>query len=184
MKPAVRRGVLVSIPALAFLIGGCSVHEQTQGWHPRYDGVTGEAGDIGLRNVVVVVSDDSRATVLSSFANRGAADELLEVRVGEVTAVPPSGSLEIPDTGYAALEPGPTQIEFDGVDVGPGRITEVEFQFANAPRVTLDAVVKGADGRYAHVEFSENVEADGAPLNGADDPGDDDPGDDDSADED
>lgn len=155
MKPAVRRRVLVSISTLAFVLVGCSVQEQTQGWHPRYDGQPAEAGDIGLRNILVVTADDGQATVLTSFANRGAADELVEVQVGEVTATPPNGPLEIPASGYASLAAGTDQIQVSGADLTPGRLVEVEFRFAKAPRVSVDALVKEAAGRYADVTFPE-----------------------------
>ncbi|NDL58142.1 hypothetical protein [Phytoactinopolyspora mesophila] len=160
MKPAVRRCVLVSIPTLAFVLAGCNVQDKSQWWDPRYDGVPAEAGDIGLRNVVVVTSADGRATLLTSFANRGSDDELLEVRVAGSSATPPDGPLEIPARGYAALEPSATQIEFTDVEITPGLLTEVEYHFAEAPRVTVEALVKEAEGRYAHVTFAESSASD------------------------
>jgi hypothetical protein len=155
VKPAVRRCVLVSIPTLAILLAGCNVQDKTQWFGPRYDGVPAEAGDIGLRNVVVVTSADGQATVLTTFANRGGADELLEVRIGESAATPTDGPLQIPAGGYAALGPEAAQVDVTGVDLVPGLLTEVEFLFADSPRTTVDAVVKEAEGRYADVHFSE-----------------------------
>lgn len=151
----VRRRVLVCVSALTFALAACSVQEQTQGWHPRYDGQPAEAGDIGLRNVLVVTSDNGQATVLTSFANRGAEDQLVEVQVGNVTATPPNGPLEIPARGYASLAAGSDQIQVSGADLTPGRLVEVEFRFAKAPRVSVDALVKEAAGRYADVTFPE-----------------------------
>jgi hypothetical protein len=161
VKPAIRRSVLLSLPVLALALGGCGIQEQTQGWHPRYDGVPADAGDIGLRNVVVVASTDGRATVLTSFANRGGdADELVEVRVGEATATLSETPLEIPARGHASLGLNDNQVELQGVDVTPGHITEVEFHFANAPRITVETLVKEADGRYADVTFAGDENAD------------------------
>lgn len=158
-SPRPRHLVLASVPALALMLTGCEMHEQTQGWYPRYDGVSAEAGEIGLRNIVVVTSGD-QATVLTSLANEGPADDLVSVRVGDVTAEPTSGSLAIPQNGYAAL--GPDSVQFEGVDLTPGQLTEVEFRFEDAPSTTVETLVKEAEGRYADVTFSDPQQSPGA----------------------
>ncbi|NED94817.1 hypothetical protein G1H11_05780 [Phytoactinopolyspora alkaliphila] len=185
MNSAIRRSVLLSLPALALTLGGCGIYEQTQGWYPRYNGAPAEAGDIGLRNVLVVASTDGQATVLSSFANRGEADQLVEVRIGDASATPADGPLEIPARGYASLGPETEQVDLQDVELTPGLTTEVEFHFANAPRVTVETLVKKADGPYAAVTFPETQELptdDAADLGGDDDGGE--PGSDDAEDPD
>ncbi|WP_129669939.1 hypothetical protein [Phytoactinopolyspora endophytica] len=172
-SPRLRRLVLASAPALVLMLAGCEMHEQTQGWYPRYDGVTAEAGEIGLRNVVVIAAPSGQATVLTSFANRGAADDLLEVRIAEVTAEPTDGPLAIPQNGYAALGPESLQVALDGVDLVPGQLVEVEFRFEDAPRTTVDAIVKEPEGRYANVTLTEpeELETEEPAGNGSDDGG-------------
>ncbi|AYY11500.1 hypothetical protein EF847_00945 [Actinobacteria bacterium YIM 96077] len=155
MKSAVRRRVLVGVPILALALGGCAVQEQTQGWYPRYDGVTAEAGDVGIRNIVVVSSSDGRATLLAMFANDGADDQLVGVNVADTSATLPDGPVDIPGDGYATLGPDGTRIELTDVDLDPGLLTEVEFRFDRAPRTAVNALVSKAEDRYAHIEFPE-----------------------------
>lgn len=151
MKLAVRRLVLAAaVPVVTLSIAGCSIHEQTQRWYSADNGVSAEAGDIGLRNVLVVSDGEGRATVVASFTNRGdATDELLEVVVQDVAVEPGEGALEIPAGGMAAVGPDAVRVDVDVDDVAPGYTTEVEFRFADAPRTTVQALVRPAEGVYA-----------------------------------
>ncbi|MGH8823068.1 MAG: hypothetical protein ACRDVN_01140 [Jiangellaceae bacterium] len=153
MNPVRRQPVaaLVAVTVLALSFAGCgSVRTQTQQWYTPADGVSAEAGDIAVRNVLVVASESGDAsTVLATFANRGEEDDqVLEVRVGEVTAAPTDGELTIPADGYATLGPEATRLDVDGVDAVPGSVVEVEFRFESAPRVSVDALVQPAEGTY------------------------------------
>ncbi|MGH8775757.1 MAG: hypothetical protein ACRDWI_11465 [Jiangellaceae bacterium] len=135
---------------LSLAVAGCgSVRAQTQQGSTLGDGVSGEAGDISLRNVVVVATDSGDAsTVLASFANRGADDELDQVRVNGSIATPTGGSLDLPAGGFASLGPDSTRLDVGGADTVPGRFVEVQFVFAEAPRVTVDALVQTATRQY------------------------------------
>ena len=151
IRPVRRRtAILAALPVLALALVGCgSVHEQTQQVSDPAGGSSANAGDIAIRNVVVVASENGdEATVFASFANRGAEDRLMEVRVGEFAATPPDGSLEIPAGGYASLSPDSTRLDVEGGDIEPGQFVEIEFRFDEAPRATVDALVKPADGPY------------------------------------
>lgn len=154
MTSAARRSLLIGFQILTLALGGCAIHEQTQSWNPRYEGVPAEAGDIGLRNVLVVASDDGRATVLAKLANDGdEQDELVDVRVADTAATLPSGSLDIPSSGYATLGPDHIRVDVSGVNLQPGLLTDVEFRFENAPRTSVQALVQAPEGKYAQVEF-------------------------------
>jgi hypothetical protein len=136
---------------LGVVLAGCtSVKEQTQQPYDPTDGVSGSAGDIALRNVVIVANESGdAATLLASFANRGAdADRLVEVLVGEERATPTGGSLMVPAGGYASLGPGAGRLDLAEADTEPGRFIEVEFVFRNAPRITVDALVQVNEGLY------------------------------------
>ena len=151
IRPVRRRtAVLAALPVLALALVGCSsVHEQTQQVSDPADGTSAEAGDIAVRNVVVVASEDGdEATVFASFANRGAEDRLVEVRVDDSAATPPDGSLELPAGGYASLSPDSTRLDVEGGDIEPGQFVEIEFRFDEAPRATVDALIKPADDLY------------------------------------
>ena len=151
MKSAVRRRALVALPVLALGLAGCSMHEQTQGWYDATDGVSVDAGDIGIRDVVVVADDEGRSTVLATFANAGGADELVEVVVGDVSAEPSDGPLEIRRDGYAKLGPEGHRVDFADAGTVPGSTIEVEFRFADAPRASVEALVQPHDGIYEGV---------------------------------
>ncbi len=151
MKSGVRRRVLVALPVLALSLAACSsTGEQTQTWYTPTDGAQTEAGDIGIRNVVVV-ADDGAATVLASFSNRGEADRLVEVAVGGVPAEPEGGRLDLPAGGYAAIGPDQVRVDVPEVDAEPGSLVEVEFRFEGAPVTAVDAVVQAPDGIYEDV---------------------------------
>jgi hypothetical protein len=153
VNPARRQSVtaLVALVVLAFALASCgSVRTQTQQWYTTADGVSAEAGDIAVRNVVVVADESGdRSTVIATFANRGDEDdELVEVRVGDVTATPTDGDLTIPADGYASLGPDETRLDVQGADTVPGEFVEVDFRFGSAPRTTVDALVQQAEGAY------------------------------------
>jgi copper(I)-binding protein len=151
IRPVRRRTAVLAVPpVLALALVGCgSVHEQTQQVYDPADGTSADAGDIAVRNVVVVASENGdEATVFASFANRGAEDRLVEVHVDESAATPPDGSLELPAGGYASLSPDSNRLDVDGGDIEPGQFVEIEFRFEQAPRATVEALVKPADGLY------------------------------------
>jgi hypothetical protein len=135
---------------LALVLTGCgSIRTQTQQWYTPADGVNAEAGDIAIRNVLVVATESGDAsTVLATFANRGDEDHLVDVRVGDATETPTGGDLTIPANGYASLGPGGTRVDVDGADTLPGTFVEVEFLFESAPRTAVEALVQAAEGDY------------------------------------
>jgi hypothetical protein len=141
---------LAAVCVLALVLTGCgSIRTQTQQWYTAADGVNAEAGDIAIRNVLVVATesgDDS--TLLATFANRGDEDQLVEVRVGDTTARPDGGDVTIPANGYATLGPEGTRVDVEDADTVPGTFVEVEFLFERAPRTTVEALVQAAEGDY------------------------------------
>ncbi|WP_298332447.1 hypothetical protein [Haloactinopolyspora sp.] len=151
MKFAVRRRVLVAVPvAVALGLAGCSIHEQTQGWYEPANGVSTETDDLLLRNVLVVADDTGRATLIASVSNEGADDdELVEVVVGDATAQPAEGPIEIPSNGYATIGPDAERIDFDDTDAEPGHTIDVEFRFARSSRASVEALVMEAKGDFA-----------------------------------
>ncbi|WP_157987684.1 PT domain-containing protein [Jiangella endophytica] len=150
MKVAVRRLVLAATPVLVLGAAGCSIHEQTQRWYPADNGANAEAGDIGLRNVQVVSDGEGTATVIATLTNRGASDdELVEVVIGEVNAELADGPVDVPVRGVADLGPDADRVDGFDVEADPGHTITVEFRFGNAPRTTVEALVRPAEGAYA-----------------------------------
>lgn len=151
MKTALRRGMLAAVPVVAIGLTGCSMLEGTQQWYDATDGVSVDAGDVGVRDIVVVTDGEGRATVLATFANRGDDDQLVEVVVGGVSATPADGALDLPGGGYARVGPDDTRIDLDAVDATPGLGVDVEFRFADAERASVEALVKAESGLYADI---------------------------------
>ncbi|PSL02480.1 hypothetical protein CLV30_110133 [Haloactinopolyspora alba] len=150
MKSAALRRALVAVPLIALSVAGCSIHEQTQGWYAPANGVNADAGQVGLRNVLVVAGSGGRATVLAALSNEGTtADALVGVSVGDTQAELEGGAIEIPSNGHATVGPSAHRADVQSVDAVPGRMIEVEFRFERAPRVTVDALVETAEGMYA-----------------------------------
>ncbi len=152
MKLARRRplAALVTIVGLTLAATGCAgVRAQTQEWYEPADGVSSEAGDIGVRNALIVADEDGAvATVLATFANTGEDDELVEVHVGDRIATPTTGPVEIPAGGYARIGPDDARVDVFGADVRPGQFVDVEFVFLDAPRAQVQALVQRAEGDY------------------------------------
>ena len=153
MLSAARRrlAVLASVLLVALVAAGCGeVRAQTQWSGDRTHGVSATAGDIGIRNALVVADETGQeATILAMFANRGDADELVSIRVGDGTAEPEGGPLEIPARSTVSIGPDHTRVDVTGVGAEPGRRVELEFIFASAPRATVSALVQAAEGIYA-----------------------------------
>ena len=152
MKVVRRRplAALVTIVGLTLAAAGCaSVRSQTQAWYEPADGVSAEAGDIAVRNVLLVADEDGAvATLIATFANTGLEDEFVEARIGDRVAMPTTGPVEIPEGGYARLGPDQTRLDVFGADVQPGQFVDVEFVFRDAPRADLQALVQRAEGDY------------------------------------
>jgi copper(I)-binding protein len=147
-----RLALIASVSLLGLLAIGCGdVREQTQWSADRTNGVSATAGDIGIRNALVVADEAGRqATVFATFANSGSsADELVAVRVGDRDAEPDSGPLEIPANGFATVAPDATRLDVTGAQAQPGQRVELEFIFADAPRATVSALVQADAGIYA-----------------------------------
>lgn len=150
VKVAVRRLVLAAVPVLVLGVAGCSIHEQTQRWYPADNGVNTEAGDIGLRNVQVISDGEGTATVVATLTNRGDADdELVEVLIGDVTADLADGAVDIPVSGVTGIGPDSERVDGFDVEADPGHTVTVEFRFGSAPRTTVHALVRPAEGVYA-----------------------------------
>jgi hypothetical protein len=150
VKVAVRRLVLAAVPVLVLGVAGCSIHEQTQRWYPADNGVNTDAGDVGLRNVQVISDGDGTAIVVGTLTNRGASeDELVEVLIGDVSADLADGPVRIPGGGVAALGPDGDRVDGFDVEAAPGHTVSVEFRFGDAPRTTVQALVRPAEGQYA-----------------------------------
>lgn len=155
MKFALRRRILVTAPALTLILAGC-VSEQTQEPYNPTNGANSDAGDILVRNVVVVTDDSGTATVLASFTNTGNTDDrLVEVIVDDVTAIPSEPSIDLPAGDYASIGPDDIRVDVTGSTATAGHMVDVEFRFSKGPRVEVETLVQADEGVYADVEVTE-----------------------------
>lgn len=148
-----RLALLVAVSLLGLVAAACGeVREQTQWSDDRTHGVSATAGDIEVRNALIVADETgSQATVMASFSNRGAADELVQVVVNGHEAEPADGPLTIPARGFARLDADETRLDLQNIDATPGRRIDMEFIFGSAPRATVNALVLADQGMYAGV---------------------------------
>ncbi|HSK25277.1 MAG TPA: hypothetical protein VK894_00015 [Jiangellales bacterium] len=165
---ATRPAALAAIAALLVLaLAGCagsdSIRLQTQDFYTAGDGVNAQAGDLGIRNLLLVATETGGdgqtpvpATVLATFANPTTEpDRLLEVRVGESSAQPDGGGLEIPARGYASLGVEDDRLQIEGDGIIPGRFVLVTLVFEQAPETTVRALVALGEGVYADAAPTE-----------------------------
>lgn len=149
-----RIAVLLSLPALALLTAGCGeVREQTQIWREPPHGTSATAGDVDIRNALVVTDSEGNGTVYASFANRGDDADALTGVVIDGSEANTDGEIELPAGGVASVSPDDSRVDVSGFDVEPGRLVDVQFIFADAPRVTVQAIVQPNEGFYADVTF-------------------------------
>ena len=152
-----RIAVFAMLPVLALAAIGCAeVHEQTQAWRESPHGASATAGEVDIRNALVVSDSAGNGTVFASFANRGdEADALSAVIVGGIEATPDGSDVDLPTGGVAAVAPDGSRVDVSGMDVAPGRVVDVQFIFANAPRASVQTIVQPNEGIYADVTFGE-----------------------------
>lgn len=148
-----RLAMLVTVSLLGLLVAACGdVREQTQWDGDRTHGVSASAGDIQIRNALMVADEQGRqATLMATFANNGQADELVRVVVNGSEAEPENGPLEIPARGFVQLDADENRLDLQNVDTPPGMRTEVQFIFGAAPRATVSVLVQENDGIFAGV---------------------------------
>lgn len=148
-----RLAMLVAVSLLGLLAAACGeVREQTQWDDDRTHGASATAGDIQIRNALIVADEEGRqATLMASFANRGPTDELQRVIVNGREAEPEGGPLAVPARGFARLDADENRLDLQNIDTTPGLRTEVEFIFGAASRATVNVLVLADEGIYASV---------------------------------
>ena len=104
--------------------------------------MNGQAGEVAIRNVVVVSEGGQEASVLATFVRQGGAeDRLIGIRIrARETALTPS-EIRLPLNTPVTVGTGELTAHASGVDVEPGGLAEVEFRFQRAPRTAVQALV-------------------------------------------
>lgn len=151
MSRSTRRAGLVAAAALLVgaTVGGCQAGFDaftSQPFAPS-NGSVASAGDMRIRNTVVVRSDDgTQSQIYASFINMGGSpDTLTGVSIAGVGTVPlDGGSITVPAAAKVDLGPGGYQVFANNLTQGPGDVVTVTFRFEQAGEVHLSALIMTA----------------------------------------
>ncbi len=152
VKPVQRIGIAV---AALVLVGGVSAcgsgrDAYTQKWYNPAEGINADAGDVDVRDLVVVTNGEGAVSVVGTFINQGDDDRLVEVMVDGQQAELSPRAVELPSGSPVHLGQGDTRADVSGLSDGavPGTGAEVELRFQSAPRTTVSTYVYEAEGIY------------------------------------
>jgi len=140
----------IAVIVIAVALSGCANEGATQEFYTPADGANGQAGDIAIRNVVVVSEEGGPASLIATFVTNGERnDSLRGVKFGDVEAtLLPDGALPLPGGTPVSVGTGELRAETARLDAEPGEFTTVELTFADAPRATVEALVQAPVGIY------------------------------------
>lgn len=155
-----RRRASIGAIGCVVVLAGCSDGRATARLDLT-DGVSAEAGDIGIRNVVIVSDGAGRATLLASFVNRGDDDDLVAAVVDGVDASAGEWPLDLPAGRLVVVGPGATRVDVAELASVPGENAEVTFRFGDGPRASVSALVRAGRGIYEGVLDGSAVSAGG-----------------------
>lgn len=126
-------------------LAGCN-YVTTQATTFRYDpsdGIGATLGDLALRNVMAITEDGENVNLVFTVVNRSSEDIELTVSAGtggdEVEA-----SVEL-ERGSTRVGESETQLVLEGVDVVPGSLLPVYFQYGSEPGQQLKVPVLDAE---------------------------------------
>jgi hypothetical protein len=120
----------------------------TKNYDPS-DGVSGRVGDMKIRNAVIIVGEDGEDGNLLASVTNGGESESLSIQFGEgadgtaTTSIPAESTVS-----FGSDDEDPILLE--GIDVQPGSLVEVFFQYGNETGVEiLVPVLDGALEEYS-----------------------------------
>ncbi len=163
MRPRIAASIAL-IGALAATLTSCTfvTPQATQNRYDPSDGVSGTVGDLQLRNVLVVTSEDGGdGNVLLTVVNEGETDDLELTLQYEGEGERTDESVEIgadsTDVGYNEGD----EIRMTGVDLRPGQLVPIYFQYGEEQGLELQVpVLDGSLEQYAdYVPEPEPTEA-------------------------
>lgn len=142
MRARIAASVLLSA---GILLGtsGCNLYapQATTIQYDASDGVSGNVGDVGVRNVIVLSEDGETANVLVSLVNQGDAPVSLNVQYeaasGKVTQTITVNGNSVVSLG---AEDAPALV-LENVDVAPGTLFPIFFQYGEETGVEVLAPV-------------------------------------------
>lgn len=142
--------------ALGVALGasGCSMitYQATTEHYDASDGVSANVGDLDLRNILVVSDDGVDGTLVLTIVNTGEDDVDLDVQVdGDTVTIPVDAGATVA-FGTDAVE-GLDEVEpivLEGIDVEPGSLLPIYFQYGSAEGVEKQVPV--LDGRLPEYE--------------------------------
>lgn len=147
-RPNAAIAMLVGLVGAGALLGGCANKgARSQEFYTPADGVSGQAGDIAIRNIIAVQDEDGMS-LLATFIARGDADELAGVTIdGQEATITPS-RVELPTGTAVTVGTGEVSAEVGGLEEMPGGITDITFTFRDTEGTSVQALVLPAETVY------------------------------------
>jgi hypothetical protein len=140
----------IAVLVLAAGLSGCAnKNAATQKFYTPADGVNGQAGDVAIRNVLVVSETEGNASLLATFVRQGGEeDRLVGVRIDGRDATLTPSQILLPLSAPVTVGMADLAARASGVEVEPGGLAEVEFRFQRAPRTSVEALVFPPENVY------------------------------------
>ncbi len=154
MKPVVQRiGTAVAALVLVGGVSGCGAGQDaySQKWYNPAEGVNADAGDVAIRDLLVVTDDEGTVSVVGTLLNQADdEDELVEMFVDDQVA-DFTDAIELPSGTPVLLGSEGTRAIVTGLgdEAASGSSVEIELRFQSAPRTTVSTFVVADDGIYA-----------------------------------
>lgn len=149
MRVRVAASVLVAA-TLPLALSSCMLltPQQTARSYTPSDGVNGQVGHVRIRNVFLVTTDGTRASLIGALQNTGDSDQVVTVGYdsGGTTT---TADVEVPADGLVSLRPDPAgqrstskptsggQVVLEGIDAQKGALFSVSFGTGSVDPVSL-----------------------------------------------
>lgn len=147
----VRAAASVVIAAtLSLVLSSCMLltPQQTARSYTPSDGVNGQVGHIRIRNVFLVTTDGTRASLIGGLENTGDREQLVTMQYASGAGTT-SAQVEVPADGFVSLRPDPAgqkatskptsggQVVLEDIDAQKGALFQVAFGAGSSTPVDL-----------------------------------------------
>lgn len=148
------RIVASAVVAIAILSGtaGCTLlaPQATTIHYDASDGVSGNVGDVAVRNAILLSEDGNLANLLVTFVNQSGSTQNISVQYGAATGKV-TASVVVPANSTVSVgTPNAPSVILEGIDTQPGALFPVFVQYGDETGLELLVpVLDGAIGPYS-----------------------------------
>lgn len=111
--------------------------QATTNHYDASDGVSGNVGDLAIRNAIVISDNGELGNLLVTVVNSGVTSQNLEIqfeskgkKVSQEVEIPADSTIPIGDKGFPS-------VQLEGIDTIPGALLPVFFQYGEETGVEL-----------------------------------------------